>query len=317
MRTLTLEGLKHVTIAFEEFIRGVYHSMRSLGAVAVFSRADGISHVGNSSSGPCVVMGNGPSLRRDLEHLLGKSLTFTAFAVNEFGESDLYASVKPRFYVLHDPYYWDESLPREHEEKRSSLFQAINQGTTWPTVVLAPFEMRASAVYKTGFGSTPNPNITFRWFNRTPVECKPWLAHKLCRRGLGLPSAQNVLLAAIVLAVNLGFSPIIVLGADHTLHENIEVGDDNQVYVRQIHFYDGESVQPKLFSRSYIDHRFVTMGELFAVWSRAFHGYHRVREYAEDCRAQVFNSTSRSFIDAFPRLTFEKAHAMLLALLKK
>lgn len=258
-------------------------------------------------------MGNGPSLQRDVEGLAARSPASVAFAVNEFAESSLFDSVKPEFYVLQDPYYWDEFLPVEHEEKRSSLFKSINERTLWPIVVFAPFEMKSSAAYRKYFMYSGNSNIAFRWFNRTPLESHPWLVHKLCRFGLGLPSGQNVLLATIVLAVNLGFSPIIVLGADHTLHEHIEVGEDNRVYVRQVHFYDGDSAQPKLYSRSYVDHHPLTIGELFGVWSRAFHGYHRVRNYADSCGALVFNGTRRSFIDAFPRLTNDQALSLLLS----
>lgn len=54
----------------------------------------------------CVILGNGPSLKKSLENDLDFISNRIVFCVNFFATSDYFEVVKPKFYVFADPGFW-------------------------------------------------------------------------------------------------------------------------------------------------------------------------------------------------------------------
>lgn len=245
----------------------------------------------------CVVLGNGPSLAKDLESAhrwQGKEL----MAVNDVALSGDFERLRPALYVTLDPYYWAEEISESMRAERELFFQALISKTVWPMTLYAPYECEGSPLWERLAGQK-HPYIKVVFFNRTPVAGLRGVRDYLYRRGLGMPWAQNVLVAACFLAVNRGYRTVYVVGADHSWHENVGVSPENVVYLSQHHFYD--RAQPEPVYQSDMKTPF-KLHELFAAWARMFHGYGVVEEYARSRGTRIYNASSKSYIDAFERM---------------
>lgn len=63
----------------------------------------------------CTVLGNGPSLKSDINSIGTDS---DVIAVNHFSESEHFTALKPNKYILIDSYFWDETTHSSLVEKK-------------------------------------------------------------------------------------------------------------------------------------------------------------------------------------------------------
>ena len=109
-----------------------------------------------------VVLGNGPSLNdtitRDRHFLAGKSL----LAVNFAGNAPVFFDLKPRYYVLADPVFFEDGT----HDNVNNLWDTFVNRTTWEMTLFAPARFRKcrrlAEVAKNG-------KIKVCFYNRTPV----------------------------------------------------------------------------------------------------------------------------------------------------
>lgn len=250
-----------------------------------------------SKKGPCLVLGNGPTLGPDLDLYPTELLrSMPTYVVNNFALSDLCARIQPKNYVLLDPAFWLGSDSSSHLSHR--IVDALVT-SEWPIDLHIPREAMQTDVWKTQRSRVPQ-HIHIVPYNRTPFLGFLPVAHWVYRHGLGMPPPQNVLVATVFLALQAGYSPINLLGADHSWHEELTVQDNNEVVVTERHFYDSASAvaRPVVPARS---QKAFLLHELFFAWGTAFRSYHLLRQYADSIGATVVNVSSHSYVDAFSR----------------
>ena len=83
-----------------------------------------------------------------------------------------------------------------------------------------------------------NTNITFHYFNTTPIEGLPFMSNFIFKNRLGMPRPHNVLIPSLMIGITEGYEKISVLGADHSWLAEISVNEKNEALVNQKHFYD-------------------------------------------------------------------------------
>lgn len=256
-------------------------------------------HRGNSET--CYVFGNGPSLGTDIRHKFDYFTRQNVVCVNQFALSDWFTELKPKYYVLVDPMYWIQTAPSDTLEVRDRLFAAFHDKVRWDLTLMIPHE--AYEIFNRAL--CENPHIKIVRFNRTPFWGVKSLVFKLYDLGLGMPQAQNVMVAAIYLAILLGFRKIAVLGADHSWHESLELGADNKVYLRYGYFNDQS---PKLapFTVDGSADNIFTMEKIFLAIGRMFGSYIELAEYAKQKDISIVNLSSVSYIDAFPKVDIDE-----------
>ena len=155
--------------------------------------------------------------------------------------------------------------------------------------------------HKTGLFDTEinNELIEVKFFNTTEVQGFNSLIRFCYKHNLGMPVLQNVMVAAIYLAINTRYKEIRILGADHSWLSGILVNKNNQVCQVNPHFYDGDEVKAnvwlKFSGQPYLLH------EVLIDLSRMFFAYHQLKAYAAYRNTEVYNLTKGSFIDAFKR----------------
>lgn len=250
-----------------------------------------------SSQMPCpapgirelVVLGNGPSLRPFIEQ---KSTFFEGrelMAVNYAVLSDYFTRIRPRYYILADPAFYDDP---QHRDK---VFTELGKVIDWEMDLFLSSRARVRQSWKPFLKECPN--IRIHYFNMTPVEGFPGFTRFVYKHGLGMPRPRNVLIPAIMTALRMDFDTIYVAGADHSWMREYWVNDENRVVEDLNHFYD------KKGSVRYVSP--FPLHDLLWSMATAFRSYHQIRNYAQSQGKRIINITEGSYIDAFERMKIE------------
>ena len=86
-----------------------------------------------------IVLGNGPSLKNDLEEIVRKKDDYDLICVNNFCSSQFYEVLKPSMYVFLDNYFFNCEAHSDWIEQREKTFNIINKNTTWPMQIFFTF----------------------------------------------------------------------------------------------------------------------------------------------------------------------------------
>jgi len=241
-------------------------------------------------------MGTGPSLAAALEKYLRLLQEETTIAVNTFCLDAAYEAVKPDFYAFSDPVYSRADCGERAANKRYRVLRALKEQTRWPLhalFALYPGQVDLTSEFK-------HTSISHHLVNIFPPFEVPWIRNYAYSTGFVQPLVKNVVGFAIMAAINMGFREIYVIGADHSLHREFYVGDDNHIYGRWKHF-DGTSGEQPMRKGHAADAPFYRVHEVWRGMWRTFRSYHLIAEYARFRGVQVLNATPGSFIDAFDR----------------
>ena len=273
--------------------RAMNSVLSALKIVLVSKRAPELSNLKNQDVSRCVVLGSGPSLKETMT-LHGRASNTSYLAVNTFVFSDYFERMKPEYYVILDPGMWmaDSELPIK-------VLDMLKTKTQWRMHLLVPHSARKSTFIQE---LLKHPHIQVQFVNY--VVCKGFksVMHYFFRRNLAMPQSQNVLVAALFLATNIGYKDIELWGADHDWHKTLFVDEKNVVCVKQVHFYENEQeVKYVPFYKGLHSNETFRMDEIFFAWAKVFYGYHVVRDYAKSCGTIIHNATPGSFVDAFER----------------
>ncbi|MFD2569932.1 hypothetical protein ACFSUS_04755 [Spirosoma soli] len=286
------------------FISNLTHSLLSLAKILIRSRW------GVSLPAPeqpyCSVLGNGPSLSDSLANHLDFLLETELVCVNFFAATDHFTRLRPANYVLADPNCFTFNETTVGREDLHQIIAALISRVDWPMRLFVPnFGKGSYFIRKVEVG---NPVIKIVYYNPTIVRGFAWFRHWLYSTNMGMLQAQTVIVTALNLSINRGFKQIFLFGADTSWHEQIRIDDQNQLLIKQIHFYD----KPKdaAFAPVYSDpHRTktFTMASQFLSLHKVFRGYEMLREYADYKGVRILNASAKSYIDAFERVQLNRS----------
>lgn len=264
-------------------------TLATLAKVALRSRP--VTPIANLlRSGSLVVMGNGPSLRHVLDeerHLLeGHDLMAVNFAPN----TEEFFELRPQWLVLADPHFF-RGVESDANVRR--LWERLGK-VDWPlTLCVAAGERKLAAKL-----SADSSTIEIITFNTTPGEGWRPLRHWLYGRGLAMPRPRNVLIAALMTALRLGYRKILVVGADHSWMQSLWVDERNRVVSVQPHFYKDNEKELDRVASEYAGYH---LHDILRSLTVAFSSYFLIADYADAIGAEIINCTPGSYIDAFPR----------------
>jgi hypothetical protein len=245
-----------------------------------------------------IILGNGPSLLKSIESNRGILSNYQLICVNHFAEHALYRELKPGLYVMAAPENWLDDVEPFYREKGEKLFKAIAEHTRWNIQFYIPYSARKFKWWRELI--TGNKYIHIKYFNVTPVEGFKFFRYFCYNHLLGMPRPHNVLIPSIMIALSAGFGNIYLFGADHSWLQNIWVDDENNVMLKQKHFYD----QDKVIARpmDYLGKGKRKMHEVLIKFYHAFKGYFEIDAYSRSQGKTIYNCTPDSYIDAFERV---------------
>lgn len=238
---------------------------------------------------PVYILGNGPSLL-EFEH---KTSVENICVVNYCGLSDIFYSLKPKYYVLADPHFFVRPFLDDKTKELFDKFKSID----WEINLYIPYY---------SYKITKKELITNRNINIIPYhtneisECNVFknIRNKIINKGLVMPKMQNVMVPSIINMINKGFKLIFLYGVEHSWTQNIIVNDDNIVCLRDSHYYNNnENYEPWLKNNG----EYYKMHEVLRDLANMFSAYHTINEYANYKNATIINKTKKSYIDAFKK----------------
>jgi hypothetical protein len=251
-----------------------------------------------------LILGSGPSLQASLRELpRERTPGLELLCVNDFYKEECFAELRPGMLAIADPAYWDD---RCFDEYAGPLVAAL-ANLDWPLTLFLPARARGTRLHRCLITRA----VTFSLYSTAPVGGYGWLEASLFAAKLGMPRPQNVLVAAIALALWAGFEEIALVGADHSWHQEIEVDTENFLHVSSRHSYrTGTENKPFLKPGGIWKFRdgeplaredVFTMREIMTAWAAVHESYERLALLAQHRGAHIFNCSAMSFIDAFER----------------
>lgn len=246
-----------------------------------------------NTSKKAFVLGNGPSLKEVLETpKLRKELEEGDIIVtNRFATSDEFYKLKPAFYILMDPLFFDEQ-EIEKDITSKEMYEAFNK-VDWQMTLFLPKEASLVVVNK----YLHNPSVDVLLFNGTTIIGPSRFINRMFRKGLGLPNSRNIILPALMLMINFGYKNVYLYGAEFSWTKNFDVDPkDNKLFLNDRHFYKTNNVitvDPAYkFDKGYYRWSLESIAEMLK-------GTETIALYASSVGVHVFNRTKGSFIDAF------------------
>lgn len=288
---------KQIVIFGSNFV----NTLISLFKIIIRSKKPASSIVIENSN--CLVLGNGPSLKHTLENDFNKLQSYEIICVNLFGQSLYFEKIRPRFYSLVDPIWFNYSTDTDPSHENHDRFQLLIAPTiekfktiSWNITFLLPMHVHAKESYLVTKVLSKNPNISIIYYNYIVIEGFNWFKNIIFDKKLGSPQCQNVLATSLMQAINLGYKNIFLLGSDHSWHEDLRISDNNKLVTIDGHFYTSSS-NPKYIN----DLKKTKTSDFFLSLHKVFRSYEVIKEYADYKNVKVYNASSKSYIDAFER----------------
>jgi len=235
------------------------------------------------------VFGNGPSLREHLDHDLDTFKTRDVIVVNFFANTDEFAIIKPKYYILLDPAFFFEANSRDDVKRLLQNLQAVD----WDMTLFIPHMKGADNVS----GVINNPRISIQYFNKTTFQGFDWAENIVFDHCLAIPSSINVLIAAIMVMIAIKYKTIYLYGVDFSWMAHIAVDPrTNRAYRKPEHFYHESQIQYLEKGRYKSDLHSQYM---------AFDAMDRIARFATHRHVSIINCSQGSYIDSF---TYQPPH---------
>lgn len=253
-----------------------------------------------------VILGAGPSLRQTLGQVKPSFASDIVFlSVNDLYRDESFCTLRPAFHVIADPIYWDDDTYGEYAEPLSRALRAAE----WSITLFMPLRAKKSRLHDALTGS----NVHVAFYRTTPIKGLPTLEYLIFRARLGIPKTQNVLVAALAIALWMNFRSIALIGADHTWHRDLSLNQQNVLMTGEFHSYGSGSQRPflkpsgvgkSLARRTLGSADVFTMREIFLAWATVHESYEKLARIARRQDARITNCSAVTFIDAFERTEF-------------
>ena len=290
------ESLKSVYF----FIIKLFKTIVSLFCIILFNRCGTARRIRNQREdrkGLAVsIIANGPSAkdivknRRDL--LEGTDL----LVLNNFGNQEVFFKLKPKYYILLDPIFFDINfINKGLEEKTNS--EGWKEGeklkenffkVDWDMTLLLPSGWTNSEILKQ-YGN--NPHIKVVQYNATRVLGFDGFQNRMYYRGEGIPSSRNVIIPAMITLGILGYKTIYLYGCEFSWTKTMDVDPQNgKMFFNDGHFYCND--EKRYFGKgAYLWWLKVITEDLEST--------DQIEKFAKKYGVRIINRTKGSFIDSF------------------
>ncbi len=241
------------------------------------------------------VLGNGPSLKEEMEGLKKAVGEKDFMAVNFFAADDDFEELRPKYYVLSDPMFFRDTYMKE---RVMAFYRTLNEKVTWPMNLYVQYYNPEHFDYRSHL---TNPLIRIVPFHTYRYDGFENVLFWLFRHGLGSANYGTVVQNGEYVALLLEYKEVELYGVDHTLLEGLTVDGENRLCRADRHYYDNgsEPVLKPMYQK--VPHRPYTMAVYLDELAQLFRGHELLRRYADTRGAKIYNCTRCSMIDAYER----------------
>jgi len=240
----------------------------------------------------CLVCGNGPSLSKSLYEIENKLENYDIIVVNFMALSPEYQQFKPKTYVLCDPAFWLETN-EQTKTKVMTFYRHLSNITHWEIQLYIPYESKK--VKEINQILSANKKIQIVYYNKTKIEGFKSIQYPIINKQWGMFKPQNVLVAALMLAIYSKYENIYLVGAESDFLMHVWVDNENKVRMDDYHFYKEKPDETKRIISEF------DYANLVQAFLNMFKSYNCISLYAKQKKINIINATPFSNIDAFER----------------
>mgnify|MGYP001582067126 CR=1 FL=1 len=84
-----------------------------------------------------IVLGNGPSLKVDMDRVLKEKKQSEVYVLNYFAVTEYFKEIKPEYYVLTDRMFWDQNANNNIKNDNEKLFISLDK-VSWKMNLICP-----------------------------------------------------------------------------------------------------------------------------------------------------------------------------------
>lgn len=246
-----------------------------------------------------LILGNGPSLKKDIERINLIHESCDIFAVNNFANTEYFEKYKPNYYFFFDRMFWSNNINENLIENRKILFSKI-MNISWDMQIITN---------KDGFPKIKNyfknnKHIKVIKVNHVPCNLKLHNLHLfalknyLCTPNFG----RGILILALWYGILIKKNNIEIYGADFSQFKDFEIDqNNNETKVIHNHFYkviDGQKINESKYKNQ---PRGKKIHERLFNMSLMFKQMFLLSQIAELKGISVVNYSNNSYLDCFPR----------------
>lgn len=242
------------------------------------------------------LIANGPSAREIVNNRRDLLEGTDLMVLNNFGNQEIFFQLKPRYYIIIDPAYFDFNFSnpgleekgtgndRSEERKLMENFKRVD----WKITLFIPDTSAGRNAVKL---YADNTNIEVVLFNATRVLGFDSFQNRMYGRGSGIPSSRNVIIPAMALMIILGYKKMYLYGCELSWTKTMDVDPENgKMFFNDHHFYSKSEI------------RYFGKGAYLwwlKVITEDLEGVEQVAKFAKKRGVSIVNRTKGSFIDCF------------------
>ena len=282
------------------FIKNSYHTLKSLYKLA---KSDRVSmKFPNRERDDIFIIANGPSVSEQIKKYPDMCVNRDVMCMNYIANADFYEKLKPKYYIIADPndFTSDDMCSAELLESRTKGLNNIISKTSWKMSFFIPDFARGNGSFCNNIQK--NANITTMFFPTTTFNGFETIRYYFLSRGMVVPGIQSVLIAAVYLAIIMGYKNIYLFGAEHSWLHDIFCDDDNQVYLYDRHSYGTEK---RILYKDAFGKEKTTMCFQLAAAVELFRQHEDLQKFAQYLGVSIYNVTPGSLIDVYERKKLE------------
>jgi hypothetical protein len=251
-------------------------------------------------SGKVIVLANGPSLKEYIPRLaIDKAFQNADFVVmNNFAFNKVFLKIKPKHYCFSDEAYIKDSFEKE---KVHRVFKVLQENVDWELNIYVPGHWYYEKFIH--FFKWTNAYIKIIPINYFLYKGYENLRNFFYKKSLAIPPVASVVILAIYVSINLGYSEIDLYGADHNFFDSLCVNENNVLCYKYSHFYDNDI--PKIVPIIGVDFQ-PNMVSYLREMAVIFEGHDLLSNYAKYNNVEITNCTKDSLIDSYDRKNPEK-----------
>jgi len=291
---MTLVGFLNKIVQYLEMAAGLIFLLIKICVARSF-----FNPIKKKYNGTVAVLGNGPSIKEALP-LFENSEEFKNIdfiAMNFFALDEVFFKIKPKHYCFMDPQFFKENVKRYDIVKIRKLFAAMQDRIDWELNLYIIDYQDGNDFLK--FSQITNKSIRIKKIKYVPYIGPTFIYRNFYPKG-AMFSGSNVSLLAILVAINSGYSNVMLYGVDHTFFDFV-VDENNQICRKNIHFYDkGTSIIPEPLVNP--DGTTRKVSAMLSIFSEAFKSHDILSNLADSLNVNIINCTKHSLINSYKRI---------------
>lgn len=244
-----------------------------------------------------LLLGNGPSLKDDINAVLRKSQVSEVYVLNYFAVTQHFREIRPEYYVLTDRMFWDHNANSNIKEDNERLFLSLDK-VDWKMNLVC---------HETGFNKISerlknNKNIKVLKVNSINVEFRNEKINLFAlNRNIVTPHFINALVMVLWHAIYRRRRKIEIYGADFSMFKEYYIDQKtNELFSSVSHFTKNTEAQNDAVNKYPGEQKKMLHTRLYQQWS-GFYQMYLLSRLARINKIKIINKSSNSFLDCFDR----------------